>query len=181
MFTGPSASVAQSYVAWLRASGATRQTVYLRSYYLRRLMRAHDARDLPTLTRDERTVFLGDKTWKPETRKSARSTVAGFYRWTADERLLGENPARRLPPVRIPLGVPRPAPDTVLADAPCQSQHRDRLMLMFAAYADCRSLRLPASASRTSSVTHRGCAARAAGNRSCRFTRCCSRRSPPRP
>ncbi len=139
-FTGPSASVAQSYTAWLRASGASPQTVYLRSYYLRRLMRAHDGRDLLTLRPDELTAFLGDETWKPETRKAARSTVAGFYRWTADERLLGEDPARRVPPVRIPLGVPRPAPDTVLADAPCQSQHRDRLMLMFAAYADCRSL-----------------------------------------
>ncbi len=78
------------------------QTVYLRSYYLRRLMRAYDGRDLLTLRPDDLTAFLGDETWMPETRKCARSTVVGFYRWAADEGLLDVNPARRLPPVRIP-------------------------------------------------------------------------------
>jgi hypothetical protein len=44
-------------------------------------------------------------------------------------------PARKLPPVSVPRGAPRPAPDNRLKRALRAANDRDRLMVMLAAYA----------------------------------------------
>lgn len=125
------------YCAWLRAGGASAATLKLRRHYLRRLSEQH--RGGPwDMTGELLVAFCATEHWRPETRKTARGTVRSFYGWAVDTDRLVKDPSRRLPPVRVPPTVPRPAPDVVLAQALMAAPPRERLMLMLAAYAGLR-------------------------------------------
>ncbi len=126
------------YRLWLRASGTSKDTLRLRSHYLRRLSEFHAGRDLLDLELRDLVDFLARADWAPETRKSARATIRGFYQWALRTGQIDDDPSALLPPVRIPPGRPRPAPDSVFAKALLAAGPRDRLMLMLAAYAGLR-------------------------------------------
>lgn len=134
------------FVAYMRAAGRSPQTVRLRQHYLERV--AVDlAHPSPWDVRaDDLIGWLARPGWKPETRKSARASVAGFYRWAVETGRMTEqdSPARRLPAVGVPRAVARPAPDRVLTPALWQASDRDRLFLMLAAYAGLRRAEIAA-------------------------------------
>jgi integrase/recombinase XerC len=88
--------------------------------------------------RDDLTTFLARPIRAAETRKSARSAVRSIYGWAHDTDRIPADPARRLPPVRIPAGVPRPAPEGVVVEALRRADRRARLMVMLASYAGLR-------------------------------------------
>jgi site-specific recombinase XerD len=111
-------------------------TIGLRLYYLDRV--SADLGALDTLTCDDLLAWLASQEWAPETRKSARGALCGFYHWAVDNGHLAADPSSRLPPVRVPPGVPKPAPTAVLQRALKQASDRDRLMLELAAYAGLR-------------------------------------------
>lgn len=127
-----------SYLTWLRASGISPATARLREHYLRRLETSHPTRDLLTLDQDELATFLAHPSWAPETRKSARAAVRGFYGWATETDRITTNPARSLATVRVPLGQPNPAPDNVWQRALLTAKPRERLMLLLAGYAGLR-------------------------------------------
>lgn len=129
-----------AFVTYLRAANQSAQTVRLRSYWLGRLARDLGADDPFRVTMDELTGWLANESWSGETRKSARASVAGFYRWAVDSGRITEraNPARRLPHVGVEQPLPRPAPDRVLMQALWFANDRDKLMLMLAAYGGLR-------------------------------------------
>lgn len=49
-----------------------------------------------------------EETVQPGTRRTERNAILAFYRFLQDEQLRADNPAERLPVVRVPKGVPRP-------------------------------------------------------------------------
>jgi integrase/recombinase XerC len=83
-------------------------------------------------------MFLSVSTWAPSTRKTARSAARSFYSWARTTGRITDDPTRLLRAIRVPAGLPRPAPDDVLARAIAGASQRDRLMVMLGAYAGLR-------------------------------------------
>lgn len=111
-------------------------TIRLRLLYLARLA-AVTERPFNVAV-DDLVEFLSPSGWSPETRKSARAAVRSFYRWAKDTERIEKSPAERLPAVRVPAGMPKPAPESVVLAALARCPARDRLMVMLAAYAGLR-------------------------------------------
>lgn len=127
------------YLHWLAAGGRSAGTVRIRRYQLWALARAFPDRCPWSLDTGDLARYLARDGWEPETRKSARGAIVGFYKWGAVvEGRVAESPASRLASVRVPPGKPRPAPEMVLAAALGDAPDRERLMLMLAAYAGLR-------------------------------------------
>jgi integrase len=123
---------------WLTAAGASRYTIRLRLCYLRHLAQQHPDTSPWELTVDDLAAFLARDDWAPETRRSARASVCGFYRWAVNTGRVERSPASMLPTIRVPRPVPRPAPDAVLFHALAVAGPRERLMIYLAAYAGLR-------------------------------------------
>jgi integrase len=111
-------------------------TVRLRRHYLRTL--AHDHLDPRGVTADDLVAFLGNPRWSPEARKSARSTLIGFYTWAQRTGRRADNPAADLPRIKVPPGMPRPTPQHAVELAMRHPDPRTRLMVGLAAYAGLR-------------------------------------------
>ncbi|MFN6951875.1 MAG: tyrosine-type recombinase/integrase, partial [Albidovulum sp.] len=71
--------------------------------------------------------------WTPEYRKRVAASVRLFYRWALDEGLILENPAVKLPPVKVPRSIPRPTPDSVVLDAFARGTLAERAMIALGA------------------------------------------------
>ncbi|WP_157001415.1 tyrosine-type recombinase/integrase [Agromyces laixinhei] len=126
------------YLAWLRAAGRPRSTIYQRSYQLRRF--AHETRVEPfEATLDLLVAYLGSHGWANATQHAARSTLRGFYDWAHVTGRSESNPAARLPKIRQPAGKPRPASDDALAAGLVEADERVKLMLRLAAGAGLRA------------------------------------------
>jgi len=132
MGTGAWETEIESYTSWLTASGASPQTLRLKRGYLRRLSTGCHPRGPWTVTTDDLARFVACPTWKPETRKSARNTIRGFYAWAHHTGRIRRNPAVALPPVRTPPAHPRPAPAPIVADALAAADERGRQMILLA-------------------------------------------------
>lgn len=119
------------------AAGRSPGTIRLHRHYLTTLAGLH--RSPWRVTTAQLVAFLAVEHWKPETRKSARAAVCGFYRWAHGMGHLDDDPAHGLPSVRVPPGAPRPAPEHVLVEALASTEPRVRLMVALAAYAGLRA------------------------------------------
>lgn len=126
-----------TYTDWMIAAGTAATTMRIYLHYLQRLSRQVSCGPFDVDV-DELATFLAVRSWKPSTRRTGRSAVRSFYRWARMTRRIGEDPAQLLPPVRVPRGRPRPAPDAALERAFARACPRDRLMVMLAAYAGLR-------------------------------------------
>lgn len=124
------------YVTALRAAGRAAGTVRLHRHYLGSLAEAH--RSPWSVTTRDLLLFLSPADWAPETRKSARAVCRGFYRWAHGAGYLDDDPSATLPSVRVPAGIPRPAPEHLvrLLERGCP---RISLMAQLAAYAGLRA------------------------------------------
>jgi integrase len=111
------------YETALLAAGRSPGTVRLHRHYLAGLRAAHPATPWAITTPQLREA-LSNPRWSAETRKSARQAFRGFYRWAHGDGLIDHDPAFSLPGIRVPNGVPRPAPALVvaalLAQNPCE-------------------------------------------------------------
>ena len=126
-----------AYTAHLRAAGMSSGTI--------RLKRAHVERCLSWLRMSPSEVTLADLTgymaaheWAAETRKSMRSSLRGFFAWLEDNGRITDDPARKLPTVSVPQGVPHPTPTTVVDEALASADPRALLMLDLARLAGLR-------------------------------------------
>lgn len=125
------------YTDNLHAAGLAPGTVRLYRYYLAMLA---DVVPKPwAATTQQLTTFLSCRTWEPETRKSARTAVRSFYRWAYINEHIAADPTLRLPPIRLPRGVPRPAPEAVVTGLVSIDCQRLQLMGMLAAYGGLRA------------------------------------------
>jgi integrase/recombinase XerC len=105
---------------------------------LKHLIDAYAPTPLHRLNTAQLLTYLGRDGWAPETRRSARNAVRSYFKWAEQSGLVRHNPALQLPAIRVPAGKPRPTPDQVLVDALAGAQPRERLLVMFAAYAGLR-------------------------------------------
>lgn len=126
-----------SYITAMTAAGRSRGTIRLHRYYLARLA-DHSRRPWPVTTADL-LAFLAVEHWAPETRKSARGVVRGFYRWAHGMGYISDDPSRALPTVRVPAGLPRPTPEHLVRQLLHHPDPRLGLMAMLAAYGGLRA------------------------------------------
>lgn len=131
-------AVLAGYESWVRASGASPETLRLRRHHLKHLIVAYAPTPLHRLTTSQLTEFLSRDGWAPETRRSARSAIRSYFTWAQDVGLTNRDPSRKLPTIRVPQGKPKPTPEAVFAQALLAADARGRLMLMLAGYAGLR-------------------------------------------
>ena len=120
---------------WLRSEGRAPGTIRLKVYWVERL-----AADVDLLTADGQALaaWMAAHDWKPETRKSCRSALRDFYRWAVEGGHVAVDPTKRLRPIPVPPGAPRPAPEDRLEAALGIASEEEAVMLLLAAYAGLR-------------------------------------------
>lgn len=131
------ADVLDAYVQHLRAAGRATTTVRLRRMHLERFFSWLGSDPLDA-TPDLLSAYMAANDWAPETRKSVRASLRGFYQWAEESERVDVDPSRRLPKVTVPQGVPHPTPSDVVADALARATDRELLMVYLAAYAGLR-------------------------------------------
>lgn len=121
----------------MKAAAYSPRTIGLRAAHLQHF--ADGGHPAPfAVSRTDLIAFLGRRRWKPETRKSYRSSLVGFYGWAEDAGHIGVSPAARLPKVHVPPPVPRPADDDVIVRALALAPARTLLMIRLMAEAGAR-------------------------------------------
>lgn len=120
-----------SFLTHLRAGGSPETTLYTRRQHLE-----HAAKRLSVppfaVTASELTEYFAAQDWKPETRRGRRATFRGFYTWAIAQGYAHTNPAEALPSIKPAQPKPKPAPDSVLAEALLKASPRERLMIRLA-------------------------------------------------
>lgn len=124
------------YATAQRAAGRSPGTIRLHYHYLTRL--ASQVRLPWRASTVELLGFLAREGWKPETRKSARAAVRGFYRWGHGMGYVPDDPAAVLPSVTIPPPRPRPTPEHLVAQL-VRRNDRIGFMAQLGAYAGLRA------------------------------------------
>jgi len=126
--------------AWrihLIAARASRETIRLRTYYVRRF--SHDyGRPLERVTLRDLESWIAAHTWSAETARSARSSLAAFWSWAAGEELLASNPAGKLHAISEAAPHPHPCPERLYRAALEAADDRLHLMLRLAGEAGMR-------------------------------------------
>lgn len=126
-----------AYLQSLKAAGRSHGTIYLHRRYLFRL---REIAPCPALVTQERLeLWLANKEWKAETRRSAQAVARGFFTYLESCEVLVKNPAKRLAPIHVPDGIPRPATEKQVKDALQGSDNRTALMVRFAAFCGLRA------------------------------------------
>lgn len=125
------------YVQYLHAAGRAPTTIRLRRQHLARAFAWLGVAPFDA-TEDGLTAYLAANDWKPESRKSVRASLRGFYEWAVKTGRIVTDPTENLPQVSVPQGVPHPTPDDVLDEALGQASHAQILMLQLAAFAGLR-------------------------------------------
>lgn len=124
------------YLDSLRAAGRSPLTIRLHRHYLAALARTLVE---PTdISEDDLIALLACPTWGAEARKSARTVYRGFFAWAYRRGLVADDPAAELPTMRVPAGLPRPAPEVVVRALVGCTDERLSFMGMLAAYCGLR-------------------------------------------
>lgn len=129
--------VLAGYALAMRAAGRAGGTIGLHRHYLRNL-----AESVPrpwNASTEQLVAFLAAPHWQPETRKSARAAVRGFYRWGHGAGYIDDDPAAGLPSVRVPQGTPRPTPEHLVRRLTALEDARLVFMVQLARYAGLRA------------------------------------------
>lgn len=129
-------------------AGLAPGTIGLRLHWMRHLsrhcsalVRADPARGriwIWEVTRPDLVSWLARPDWKPETRRSAKSSARSVYRWAAATGRVPEDPTETLPRTRVPPPTPRPAPDEAIRQGMREADDRVELMIRLAAEAGLR-------------------------------------------
>lgn len=127
--SAPWGQAVSDWDADLRAAHRPVTTRGLRIYHLRRLGHDHPHRTPWDLGRADLVQWLGGRAWAAETRRSYRASIRLFYRWAHATGRTPVDPAHTLPAIRVPRGLPRPAPDDVVRAAVTIADERTGLML----------------------------------------------------
>lgn len=128
---------------WLLASDRLDSTIALRMRHVRDLAAQHP--DLMAVTQTDLTdTMAARRRLSPETRKSQLSSWRLFYGWAHKSGHRQDNPTVDIRSIRIPVRVPRVAPDEDIQRAIEQATPEQRAMVMLARYACLRLSELTA-------------------------------------
>ena len=124
-----------SWLGWLAAGGSATGTLKVKGRYVRDLAKVAPLRDITAIQIE---AWLGNESWAPETRKSARSSVRSYFAWAQRTGLRSDDPSANLLTVKVPQGKPKPTPEDVLDAALRDASPEVVLMILFGAYAGLR-------------------------------------------
>jgi len=122
-----------AYKQYLIGIGRSQGTIKQRMHQLYRL--AHTVDSFPNCTEADLDHFMATtlKTASPETRKSMRGAIRGFYAWATKRGYLDHDPAYQMESVRIPRALPRPVPDRLLKEAYELATEEEKAMMLLGA------------------------------------------------
>lgn len=126
------------YSTYLVAIGRPETTIGLRCWQLNHLARMVRKAPARVSADDLLRVFAAHSAWKPETRKSYRAAMRGFFNWAMHNGHLADDPARDLPKFSVPRAAARPCPEDIYRAALARADDRLRLMLRLGAEAGLR-------------------------------------------
>ena len=127
--------ITQQWGAYMTFRGNAARTVESRTRALRRLARQHG--DLLTLGPSNIVAYLAGFP-KASTRATNLSYIRCFYAWAVEQDMLTDDPTRKVPKVKVPNGVPRPAPRDEVAALLRTASPRTRCMALLMVYAGMR-------------------------------------------
>lgn len=120
------------YLGYLVAIGRPQTTRTLRRYQLLYLRQTINLPPRRITYADLIDWFAVHGEWKPETRRSYRAGIRGFFEWAHKNGHLPENPAIELETVKVPRAVAHPLPESVYREAVRNADARTGLMLRLA-------------------------------------------------
>lgn len=126
----------RDWLIWLDARALSRTTQRTYLFHVRSL--AEQIGDPWQTTQDDLARYLSRDDYAPETKKSARVALRGFFAWAEGSGHMPTNPAAGLPTVRVPRTMPRPASEAAVSTAFTKADDRTRLVLAIACYAGLR-------------------------------------------
>jgi site-specific recombinase XerD len=103
----------------------------LRTYHVTRAAQALTV-PLVTATSTDLADWLGAQDWAPATRRSYRGSLVQYFRWLVATGVRVDNPAALLPAIKVPRGLPRPAPEDVYDAALGAADPRARFAMLLA-------------------------------------------------
>lgn len=117
---------------WARAQGAPDTTLRTRREHLSQL--AKSVRTGPwEVDGGDLVEWFSGRDWKPNTRRSRRTTFRAFYAWAVEVGYVEKSPALAIPRGEVPRPNPRPVPDRMYAQALAEATPRERLICRLAA------------------------------------------------
>lgn len=121
------------YQHHLIAGGRALGTVDRRILHIEHLQRVYP--NLLTVTEADLKAYLAARrTQAPETRKSIRTSLQTFYRWTTKQGLTPTDPAADLEPIHVPRTIARIAPDADIQTALITATLEQRAMILLARF-----------------------------------------------
>lgn len=120
------------YVRYMVAIGRPKTTRELRRHQLAYLGRSINLPPDRIRYSDLIDWFSIHAEWKPETRRSYRAGIRGFFAWATKHKHISDDPSAEIPQVSVPKAVVIPAPDSVFEEAVQVPDLRTALMLRIA-------------------------------------------------
>jgi integrase len=127
----------QGWLAWLRVSGRSEQTLGLRMYQIRRVARAFPD-GLGAVTPEALVEWLAGQTWGLATLRSHVTAICSFLAWAERNGLVSGELRAGLPRVAQPRPLPKPCPMRTLETALAQCDPELALALRLAGEAGLR-------------------------------------------
>jgi integrase len=128
------------YLKWFQTGNPSGGTIKLRASHLSTLLESYP--DLLSVSEDDLISYLRSHNWKPQTRKSHRSTLRSFYGWAHRRGLISVDPSAQLRAVRTPISRPRPAPETHVRRAIKKADDTELVLVLLAGYAGLRRMEI---------------------------------------
>jgi len=125
------------YRTWMAAASLSKNTMYLRTYQLRRLGE-EIKKDPWSVTTDDLAGWFAAQGWAPGTVRSWRSMVSSFYKWAVVTGRVATSPAATLPRAPMVRLRARPAPADVVEQALATADLRLELMILLGRHAGLR-------------------------------------------
>lgn len=142
------------FTTWM-AGDVTPGTLKVRRRYLLALARAYPAGPATVCELDV-ARFLANGRWAPETRRSARSSLALFFRWARRHGLLEVDPMTDVRRIKQPRPQPHPAPTAAIRGALAAASARDAFMVRLGLWAGLRRAEIACLHARDVMVMHSG-------------------------
>lgn len=127
------------FVAEQNAAHRSPNSIRTRLQHLIAFADAHPGETPLTVTREQLREWVGDRTRKPRTAHSIRSTMRVFFGMMYELEHRRDNPAGKLPSISLPRSLPRPCPDHAIHAAYAEvTDERLALAIRVAVETGCR-------------------------------------------